>query len=175
MLIYLLHLVGETLDLIKMSIIYRNNNHFSILECFRFHGFRIFSIMDLEKYNKSTDVGTYLTDQMIAMAKEQNFDWPNTETRFKETFDHIKNSLGNNAFRRYSGGHFKGGFLLTPFEVIACGLGYNHPDFPTQEDTIQRVKYLYENEIYRQYSGSGVRANTRLPHLLPLGRELFKK
>jgi len=131
--------------------------------------------MDLEKYNKSTDVGTYLTDQMIAMAKEQNFDWPNTETRFKETFDHIKNSLGNNAFRRYSGGHFKGGFLLTPFEVIACGLGYNHPDFPTQEDTIQRVKYLYENEIYRQYSGSGVRANTRLPHLLPLGRELFKK
>jgi len=48
MLIYLLHLVGETLDLIKMSIIYRNNNHFSILECFRFHGFRILEIFHIQ-------------------------------------------------------------------------------------------------------------------------------
>jgi hypothetical protein len=135
--------------------------------------FLVFSTIEMGVYDRSADVNTYLTDQMVAMAQDSNFNWPAMETRFKDTFDYIAKALGNNAFRRYTNGQFKGGFLLSPFEVIAYGLGYNHPNFPDPQKTIQEVKQLYENPIYQQWSGSGVRANSRLPHLIPLGREMF--
>jgi Protein of unknown function DUF262 len=135
--------------------------------------FLVFSTVDLQGYDRSADVGSYLTDQMVSMAKDTRFDWNAAEGRFRATFDHIANALGGNAFRRFTNGQFKGGFLLSPFEVIAYGLGFNYPDFPSTHDTEQRAKALYENPTYQQWSGSGVRANSRLPHLLPLGRKMF--
>lgn len=137
--------------------------------------FLVFSTVDLHDYDRSADVGTYLTDQMVSMAQDSGFDWPSAESRFRNTFDHIAEALGGNAFRRYTNRQFKGGFLLSPFEVIAYGLGYNHPNFPTPTETEKRVKRLYRDKIYQQWSGSGVRANSRLPHLLPLGREMFTR
>lgn len=135
--------------------------------------FLVFSAVDTETYDRSADVGAYLTDSMVVMARDRDFDWTAAESRFRDTFDHIAESLGDDAFRRYTGGRFKGGFLLSPFEVIAYGLGYNHPDFPSPKETAKRSKLLYTNKLYKQWSGSGVRANSRLPHLLPLGREMF--
>ncbi|MEC9487442.1 MAG: DUF262 domain-containing protein [Prosthecochloris sp.] len=135
--------------------------------------FLVFSTVDVDAYDRSADVGTYLTDRMVEMAKDPGFDWAAAEKRFRETFDHIATALGSDAFRRYTDGRFKGGFLLSPFEVIAFGLGFNHPNFPDAQDTAQRAKELHANPTYQQWSGSGVRANSRLPHLLPLGRETF--
>jgi Protein of unknown function DUF262 len=137
--------------------------------------FLVFSTINMDAYDRSADVGTYITDQMITMAQDTNFDWPAIEKRFRSTFDHIATTLASNAFRRFTNGQFMGGFLLSPFEVIAYGLGYNYPNFPTPEKTLENVKNLYGNDIYTQWSGSGVRANSRLPHLIPLGRELFAK
>jgi hypothetical protein len=135
--------------------------------------FLVFSTLDLYQYNRSADVGDYLTDQMIIMAGNHEYAYEAMETRFKRTFDVIYTSLGNNAFRRYTDNSFKGGFLLSPYEVIAYGLGYNYPNFPQNEEIIKRTKNLYTNQTYNSWSGSGVRANSRLPHLLPLGREIF--
>jgi hypothetical protein len=136
--------------------------------------FIVFSTLDLEKYDRSKDVGEYLTDRMVEMAQDNLFDRKSAETRFRETFDHLNDALGSNAFRRYSDGQFKGGFLLSPFEVVSFGLGFNHPKFPPREVTAERTQRLYSDEEYQQWSGSGVRANSRLPHLIPLGREIFR-
>lgn len=136
--------------------------------------FIVFSTLDLNQYDRSKDVGEYLTDRMVEMAKDSHFDRKSTENRFRETFDHLAVALGSNAFRRHSGSQFKGGFLLSPFEVIAFGLGFNHPNFPSSEETAERTQKIYTDAIYQQWSGSGVRANSRLPHLIPLGRETFK-
>jgi hypothetical protein len=111
---------------------------------------------------------------MVEMAQDQTFDRNAAETRFRDTFNHLNVVLGSNAFKRYSDGHFKGGFLLSPFEVISFGLGFNHPNFPTPEETAEKTRRLYSLPEYQQWSGSGVRANSRLPHLIPLGRELFR-
>lgn len=133
----------------------------------------IFSTLALEDFDRSKDVGEFITEEMVKLfSREINKN--NFELRFKETFDHIIASVGENAFRRVTNGNFKGGFLLSPFEVIAYGLGYNFPNFPTIEDTKSKIQTLFENPIYRQWSGSGIRANARLPHLLPLGREIFQ-
>ena len=136
--------------------------------------FIIFSTLDLEKYDRSKDVGEYLTDRMVEMAQDNNFDRNSEEIRFRDTFDHLNIALGSNAFRRFSDGQFKGGFLLSPFEVIAFGLGFNHPNFPTPQETLERSQNIYSDQTYQQWSGSGVRANSRLPHLIPLGREMFR-
>ncbi|MDP3029004.1 MAG: DUF262 domain-containing protein [Deltaproteobacteria bacterium] len=136
--------------------------------------FIIFSTLDLDQYDRSKDVGEYLTDRMVEMAQDNHFDEQSAEARFRETFDHLKVALGSNAFRRYSDGQFKGGFLLSPFEVVAFGLGFNHPDFPSPEETTERTQQLYLDATYQQWSGSGVRANSRLPHLIPLGRDIFR-
>ena len=136
--------------------------------------FIIFSTLDLEEYDRSQDVGEYLTDRMVEMAQDNHFDRNSVEARFRDTFDHLNDALGSNAFRRYSDGQFKGGFLLSPFEVISFGLGFNYPEFPAPEETAVRTQGLYLDATYQQWSGSGVRANSRLPHLIPLGREMFR-
>jgi uncharacterized protein with ParB-like and HNH nuclease domain len=136
--------------------------------------FLVFSNIDINNYDRSMDVGEYLTNEMIKIATDDKYDWLTANSRFKETFKLIRNSLGINAFRRFSDNEFKGGFLLSPFEVIAFGLGFNYPNFPSQEKIIQNVKALYTNETYQSWSGSGHRANSRLPHLIPLGRKLFQ-
>lgn len=137
--------------------------------------FLVFSLIGMDVYDRSTDVGDYITEQMILMAQNPDFDWPHMKDRFKDTFSCIAAALGSNAFRRFAEGQFKGGFLLSPYEVIAFGLGYNYPNFPTQDDIRTKVEHLYENEVYKRWSGSGVRANSRLPYLIPLGRELFAR
>lgn len=136
--------------------------------------FIVFSTLDIEAYDRSKDVGEYLTDRMVEMAQDKHFERKSAETRFRETFDHLNEALGSNAFRRYSDGKFKGGFLLSPFEVVSFGLAFNHPNFPSLEETADKTRQLYSDAKYQQWSGSGVRANSRLPHLIPLGRELFR-
>lgn len=135
--------------------------------------FLIFSVINIDNYDRSKDVGEFITERMVQLfnheVKHEEY-----QERFKATFDHIFNTAGSNAFRRYTNGNFKGGFLLSPFEVIAYGLGYNYPNFPTTDQTLGKIKDLYNNKTYQQWSGSGVRANSRLPHLIPLGRNIFK-
>lgn len=135
--------------------------------------FIIFSLLQVDEYDRSLDVGDYLTFKIIEIAQNPNFDRSSAENRFKGVFDLLADATGSNSFRRYNEGVFKGGFLLSPFEVIAYGLGYNYPNLPSPEVTQEKIRQLYGDETYIQWSGSGVRANTRLPHLLPLGREMF--
>jgi len=134
----------------------------------------IFSDLEMGDFDRSKDVGQFITEKMISLFTD-GFDQQVAETRFKSTFDHIVTSIGENAFRRFSNGTYKGGFLLTPYEVISYGLGFNYPNFPSPADTAQISQELFNNPTYQQWSGSGIRANSRLPHLIPLGRELFIK
>lgn len=135
--------------------------------------FLIFTTLQMESFDRSKDVGQFITEQMVTMFSE-GFDRAAAENKFKNTFNHIIASVGENSFRRFHNNNFKGGFLLSPYEVIAYGLGYNWPNIPNQIETLERVKNLFQNATYQQWSGTGVKANSRLPHLLPLGRDLFK-
>jgi len=136
--------------------------------------FLVFSDLDLGAYDRSLDVGEYLTVRMVQLAEDKNFNRNQMQDRFRVTFEHLLKVAGDDSFRRYDGQSFKGGFLLSPFEVIAFGLGFNYRNIPSIQNTMQKIKDLYRNETYMQWSGSGVRANSRLPNLIPLGREIFK-
>lgn len=68
--------------------------------------FLVFATIDLDIYDRSADVGPYLTEQMINMASDTQFNWPEKEVLFRETFDYIAETLGSDAFRRYTGDRF---------------------------------------------------------------------
>lgn len=134
--------------------------------------FIIFSRLDMDQFDRPKDVGAYITERMIEDFTN-GFDKQEVENMFKATFDHIIGAVGENAFRRFHNGNFKGGFLLSPFEVIAYGLGYNYPNLPNIDETLLKIKELFQDQDYIQWSGTGAKANWRLPHLLPLGRRMF--
>jgi len=138
--------------------------------------FIVFSQINLSKYNRLGDVGEFITDRMIEFAMDEEFKRMIFETAFKRAFDLLAQTLNENSFKRYDRekSKFVGGFLLSPFEVIAFGIGYNYNSLPPAEKIEDLIKSIWTHPTFVESSGSGVRASTRLPKLIPLGREVFK-
>ena len=139
--------------------------------------FIIFSAIAPDKLAAIGDVGAFLTDSMVELAKDVTFDRDDAARCFRATFDLIAQAAGDDAFARYAADRdrFRGGFILSAFEVVAFGLGYNAGELPGADDVLRRIKELWSNPTYREWSGSGITATRRLPRLVPLGREMFKK
>ncbi|NQT00337.1 MAG: DUF262 domain-containing protein [Candidatus Omnitrophica bacterium] len=139
--------------------------------------FIVFSTIYTDELINIGDVGVFLTNGMIRTANNKRFDYNAWELSFNSTFDLLARTTGPDSFRKYSPERNKsiGGFVLSPFEVIAFGLGYNVTNPPNDKEVPALVKSLWENETYRQWSGSGMTATRRLPKLIPLGRDLFNK
>ncbi|BCL36732.1 DUF262 domain-containing protein [Nostoc sp. MS1] len=121
------------------------------------------------------DVSVFLTEEMRKMALEQELDYGHIETAFKKTFDILNEITGDDSFRRYKPeqNRFLGGFLLSAFEVVALGIGYNYENLPPVEQICENIKGIWSDQIYRKWSGAGVNAARRLPYLIPLGRRIF--
>ncbi|MDK2410625.1 DUF262 domain-containing protein [Aphanizomenon sp. PH219] len=121
------------------------------------------------------DVNVFLTEKMREMALNQNLDYSHIETAFKTTFDILNQTTGDNSFKRYKSeqDRFLGGFLLSAFEVIALGIGYNYQNIPATNTISDSIKTIWSDSTYKKWSGAGVNAVRRLPYLIPLGREVF--
>jgi hypothetical protein len=137
--------------------------------------FVIFTNLNPEDLNGIGDVGAFLTERMVAIAEDTGFDRSAMEAQFRDTFDILVRTASDDSFARYSRerDRFMGGFILSAYEVVAFGLGWNIATPPPDADVIPRIKELWSNQTYREWSGSGITATRRLPRLVPLGRELF--
>lgn len=139
--------------------------------------FAIFRKMTQQDLSKIVDVGDFITDKMVEIIKFKRINFLEEKNAFEWTFDKILSSLGENAFRRFDSrsGKQLGGFVLSVFEVLTLGLGYYYGkhDF-TDGDIKGNYEKLWNNDQFLQYSGSGVRGNTRIPKLITVGRKLFK-
>lgn len=128
---------------------------------------------------KIADVGEFLTDRIIALAQDPSFDQKAEEEAFAFTFAQLNASLEDNSFRRYDPKkrRFLGPFLLSGFEAITLGLGYNHRAWVDSKKTPpleKLVKSLWSNLEFLGGIGSGVSASYRLPVTMEVGRKLFK-
>ncbi|MFM6021813.1 MAG: hypothetical protein ACKPER_02600 [Dolichospermum sp.] len=124
------------------------------------------------------DVSVFLTEEMRKIALNQNLDYSHIEMAFKRTFDILNQTTGDNSFKRYKSeqDRFLGGFLLSAFEVIALGIGYNYQNYqniPATNTISDSIKTIWSDSTYKKWSGAGVNAVRRLPHLIRLGREVF--
>ena len=96
---------------------------------------------------------------------------------FRRTFETLERAVGDDAFKRYNKakGRHEGGFLLSQFEVAALGLGFNIDKPASDQNVAKAIQSIWSNRNYTNWTGSGITATRRLPHLIPLGRKLFAK
>jgi len=121
------------------------------------------------------DVSVFLTNRMRNMALKKDWDGSHIETAFHVTFNILNEVMGDNSFKRYKSQNdrFLGGFLLSAYEVVALGIGYNYKNLPPSNQISELIKNIWSNQTYQKWSGAGVNAARRLPYLIPLGRKVF--
>jgi len=139
--------------------------------------FMVFRTLDDEGLKKAKDVGAFLTDSMVEIAESKTFDFKKETEAFTTTFNLLYDATGSNSFRKYEAAKdkFSGGFLVSPYETIALGVGYNYKALSQSNVNIaERVKSVWNNNTYTAWSGSGITAARRIPRIIPLGREIFK-
>lgn len=141
--------------------------------------FMLLHDLDEPGFQSIGDVGIFLTDQMTLLAKLKKFDYKLNEQVFKKTFDLLENSIGEDAFKRYSVSkkRHEGGFLLSQFEVVALGLAQNVRNNTNLASTkiSNVVSGIWSDKRYTEWASSGINASRRVPRLIPLGRTLFHK
>jgi len=138
--------------------------------------FLVFRKIDESKLKSIGDISVFLTDKMIEMA-QQDYNYIQEEEAFKVTFEILKEQMGSDSFRKYDKvkDRFTGGFLVSAFEVIALGIGFNYEKLKeTTVDIKKLVQHVWLNTNYPSWSGGGTDAKRRVPKLIPLGRKVFK-
>lgn len=124
-----------------------------------------------------SDLGEFLTEKMVEMAKNPEFNYEEEEKAFKQTFSILYEQMGSDSFRRYSANKdkFIGGFLVSAYEVIALGIGYHYQQLSSSNFNIRdKVKEIWSRPEYKEWSGGGTNAQGRLPKLVPFGRQMFQ-
>lgn len=141
--------------------------------------FLAFKDVEVDRIKSLPDVGEFLTERMKELATDNSFNLETERSNLLKTFAMLDVSLGENAFKKYKDGRYLGAFSLSIFEVIGLGLGFNVSDYdennPKHLAKIREVsENLLANPLFVRNSGSGAKAASRLPHILPMGRELLK-
>ena len=130
-------------------------------------------------YQKGLDVHEYLDNAAISMAMDRALDQTTEQKIFESTFDLMATALGNKSFRKWDGTKFTGPFLHSVYEVISTGVAKNIDRFlslngDAASDTIkEQSKALWKDEIFKRYSGGGVRGTTRFAKLLPMAEDFM--
>jgi hypothetical protein len=139
--------------------------------------FLVFRTLDEKQLSRIGDLGDYLTERLTEMARNEDFDFAEEELAFSTAFDLLRKTTASDSFKKYDAdkGKFIGGFLVSGYEVVAIGLGYNYR-LATEAnlDIASLIREVWQKEQFTSKSGSGIRASSRVPNTVPLGRKLFK-
>lgn len=137
--------------------------------------FLIFTLIDEQELERIGDVGIFITEKMRTIAMDKDFNKQAWEALFKMTFDILSTELSDESFKRFSTSKnkFTGGFLLSQFEVVAYGIGYNLNNGVSIKNVSQKAASIWSDTKYTEWSGSGITATRRLPRILPFGRKVF--
>jgi hypothetical protein len=120
-------------------------------------------------------IGNFLTDSMIERARKDDIDRNHESEVFRDTFKLLNASMGEDAFRKWDGRRFTGGFSISAFEGVALGVGYNidKPEFDSS-NIVDKVKALWSDPDFKQWTGTGKPAGSRIPRSIAVGRKHFK-
>ena len=126
------------------------------------------------------DLGDFLDDKAEELATNKDLDRDTERLIFAKTFQALKN-YGPNVFKRYdhAKGMHSGGFLISAFEVFAIGLSYHfRQDIDNVVDPAALgnvAKGIWRDERFLGAIGSGVRASSRIPKIVPYARQQLRE
>ena len=146
----------------------------------------IFAGLEEEELRGIGNLGTFITDRMVTMAREARGD-PARLDRLKEVFHEtftVLSPFGESAFKRYDSNkkEFKGAFSVSAYEAVACGIAYyilqkkaNSTDFP-ENIVKEKIKSVWQDENFKsKIKGTGgTNAASRLRVTIPCGRRIFQ-
>lgn len=142
--------------------------------------FLVFRNIEESELSSVGNIGAFLTDRISEMAQSEDFQEMREREKkaFNSTFSCLASSLEERSFRRYDAekGKHLGGFLISAFEPIALGIGYNVNSYGSGSDTQKiedKVKGLWGNPEFLSRIGSGADTTARIRSNVPLGRQLF--
>ena len=112
------------------------------------------------------------------LASDASLDREAEAQAFRDTFDLLAISDGEDALRKYNmeKQRFEGAFLNTSFEVIAVGLGYNVEHYKSRPEDVrpkERAKQFWSDPLFGRGFATGMSADARLARTIPRGRHLF--
>ena len=139
----------------------------------RFLVFRQMSSQDLKSID---ELGQFLTDRIVAMAEDVDFDRTEAGRAFLRTFKALADTLGEGSFKKYDQKKRapSGAMLISIFEALAVGIGSyaGNPDYEIDNERIVALHQKLPQKIgFTTPAGSGIRASTRIPNTIALGRE----
>jgi uncharacterized protein with ParB-like and HNH nuclease domain len=141
---------------------------------------------NLNEIKKAGNFAEFITDFLT-----KNW-WGNTiynldseETIFKKTFDILDGTLREDSFKKYDFTKERcgGRFLVSAFEAIAIGLAKNIDSWELTEQNKEelrrefrhKIKALWSDNKFTSKTGVGGKFNTRIPAVVPLGINLFRR
>lgn len=139
--------------------------------------FLVFRDMPAHQLKSVGDLGDFLTEQMMEFSSKFDEIKNGEEEAFRKTFGYLAATVGPDAFRKYNTirSRFSGGFLISGFEVVACGIGHRvqNVDNLGKEDLLKRIRSFWAEKSFVDATGSGIRASSRIPKTIQIGRKLF--
>jgi hypothetical protein len=138
--------------------------------------FIVFRTLPPASFTNLGELGEFLTERAKALAQDKTFDYGKEESVFRETFALLAKTLGDDAFRRYdkTKDRFLGGFSVSAFEAVAIGIGYNPKKAISNPGAVvTKIKKMWSDSEFVNNSGSGIRASSRVPKIIPYGRSTF--
>lgn len=140
--------------------------------------FVIFRKLDVDDLSNVYDIGEFLNEHLSSVANLKGTQQKREENAFRETFRLLAETMGDDAFHRFDQGkdRFMGGFSISAFEGVALGIGFHYSEkgrLNGLKEIRSKVESLWTTKEFTENSGSGVRASTRIPKIVPLGRQLF--
>lgn len=121
------------------------------------------------------DLGDYLTEQVVELAKDVAYPRQSISQRFKDTMDLIAESLGEDAFLPYrpDRDRFSGPFSVAAFEALTYGLSRNLESWqrlpaPDRNEKLRGlvIDMWQDDDQWRTQTGTGIRAESRLPFVI---------
>lgn len=133
-----------------------------------------------EELSAFSDMETFLTEKLHAMARSPEADWRPIIADARGVFS-VAAALGPAAFRKYDASRERttGGFSVSTFEAVTSGISAHLADWlalspdARSRELEERLKCLWADETFRSNSGAGVRATTRAPRMPEVGYRIF--
>ncbi|MZP30876.1 DUF262 domain-containing protein [Heliobacterium undosum] len=140
--------------------------------------FVVLSSLDMDALRDMDELGAFLTDKIVEMAEDASFDKDRITLAFQRTFDTLSRIFGEHSFKKFdeTKQQATGAMLISIFEVLAIGIGTfaGDPAYVIPYEKIRELHRRLAKEIrFTSAAGSGIRASTRIPNTVGLGREFF--
>lgn len=134
-----------------------------------------FSQEVLDAIDKSRNMDSFLTEELERYASipdnpilQQSIDL------FPSLFELMNELLGENSFKKYQDGKYKGAVLISAFEGIVPGLYQNYTYWSThKEELVSRIHTMYEQEAFLSATRRGIRPLDRMVQLIKFSRVWF--